>query len=105
MVSGVGRRRRQFEPIGPADAVPPPLVTRFGGTAHLTVALGVFLVDSHLAAVQAPAPAAPATAGRDDGGVGRAVGAKAGVLLDHAAPVLAPAGTAARPAGLVVRHN
>ena len=32
---------------------------------------GVFLVDSHLAAVQAPAAAAPATAGRDDGGVGR----------------------------------
>ena len=43
----------------------------------------VFLVDAHLAAVQAPA--APATAGRDDGGIGRAVGAEAGALLDHAA--------------------
>ena len=52
-------------------------------------ALGVFLVDPHLAAVEAPTPAA------DDSRVGWTVGAEARALLDHAAPVLAPAGTVA----------
>ena len=49
----------------------------------------VFFIDPHLAAVEASAPPA------DDGGVGRAVGAEAGALLDQAAPVLAAAGTPA----------
>jgi len=53
------------------------------------VTLGVLLVYPHLAAVDAPAPAA------DDGCVGCAVGAEAGALLGYAAPVLAPPGTAA----------
>ena len=48
-------------------------------------ALEIFLVDPHLAAVEAPA--APA----DDGGVGCAVGAEAGAAIDDLAPVFAPA--------------
>jgi hypothetical protein len=62
--------------------------------------LGVFLVDSHLAAVQAPAPAA------DDGGVGRAGGPKAATVLDHVPPVFAPAGIVPLWAGLLrPRHS
>ena len=59
-----------------------------GFACGLMLTLGVFLLDSHLAAVEATAPAA------DDGGVGRAVGPKAGALLDHLPPVLAAAGAA-----------
>ena len=59
--------------------------------------LKVFLVNPHLAAVEAPAPAA------DDGGVRRAVGTEARAAVDDLAPILAPAGTAALGVGLLRR--
>ena len=67
--------------------------------SRLIFLLGGFLVDSHLSAVKA------AASPPDGSRVGRAVGAKAGAFLDHAAPVFAAAGTVARPAALVLRHN
>jgi len=64
---------------------------RAQGVSLLSCYLCVFLVDSHLPAVQAPAPAAVtyATVLRrrgDDGRVGRTVGAKARAPLDQSCP-------------------
>jgi len=75
----------------------PTTCLRMGKSKESAGCSRVLLVDSHLPAVEATAPAA------DDGRVGRAVGPEAGALLDKAAPVFAPAGTAALGAGLLRR--